>query len=188
MKINRPTIILALTGTFLLASAGSAADDNASEFLRYGLPIGDQADNLSTRKFQQYEIALKEFQHVDDCVEVPEGEPRYELSLMRWKQLNNLEKVNVCIFLLAAELNNHRQMLNWFNSNGFKAILIERGSSVLRFYNRDGDGFLVSASAPIRAPIRVGFLDRLLAHGVSIGVTFASDGEPLNVNTTINRI
>lgn len=187
MKKKEKAIIFSLMGAFLLPSIGFAEDNSAPEFLVFGMPLSQRAEYLSEHKILRYEAALAEFQHVDDCVANAEGDPSYVVSPMRWNRLNTLEKVDVCVFLLAAELNNHEQMLDWFNSNGFKAILIGRPTSIMRNYNRDGEGILVSAVAPIRGPIRVGFLDRLLAHGVSVGVTFSSDGEPLSVNTTITR-
>lgn len=187
MKKKVRTIILALMSVFLLPSVGSAEDNDAPEFLIFGMPLSQQVERLSAPEFRRYQTALAKFQHVDGCVADTGGEPRYGSSLMRWNHLNTLEKVNVCVFLLAAELNNHDKMANWFNLNGFKATLIEKKSSSMRFYIRDDDGVLVSAGAPISGPIRVGFLDRLLAHSVSVGVTFSSDGEPLNVNTTITR-
>lgn len=187
MKETGRAIIFALMGAFLLPCAASAENNSAPEFLMFGMPMSERADKLGAREFHRYVAALAEFRHVEDCVTNTEGGTRYESSLMRWNHLNTLEKVNVCIFLLAAELNDHEQMLSWFNSNGFEAILMDQQPSVMRFYNRDGEGILVSAGAPISDPIRVGLIDRLLAYGVSVGVVFASDGEPLNVNTTITR-
>ncbi len=187
MKKKVQAIIFVLMGAFLLPSYGSAGENTAPEFLVFGRPLSQQAEHLSERNLLRYEAALAEFQHVDDCVTDSENQPRYATSLMRWNRLNTLEKVNVCVFLLASELNNHEQMLDWFNSNGFKAIIIEKPSSAMRIYKREGEGILISAGAPIRGPIRVGFLDRLLAHGVSVGVTFSADGEPLHVNTAVTR-
>jgi hypothetical protein len=181
------SIISAVASAYLIPSVGFADNEIAPEFLSFGRPFSERSEKLSARELQRYERALGKFQRVDDCVEKTEATLDFVLSQMRWNELNTLEKVNLCVFRLAAELNSYERMLRWFNSNGFKAISTEVPQSVMRFYRHDNDGILVSAGAPIDGPIRVGLLDRLLAHSVSVGVTLTSDGKPLGVNTTITR-
>lgn len=179
----------AVMGAFLWTSVGHAQDGKAPEFLRFGKPLNQQFNKLGKRELQLYERAFASFQNVDHCVVVDKSKPSYGNSKMRWKRLNTLEKVNWCVFLLAAKLNDHEQMLHWFNSNGFNATLIKQSPSVMRFHDHDGDGFIVSASVAIgESPIPVGLLDRLLAHSISIGLTVTSEGEPRSVRTHITRI
>lgn len=154
-------------------------------FLKNGMDILNQASGVRERDRSNYLRALNKLERTGCRSELPGQTGRID-----WVEIQSLIELEVCLFLIAAQLDTAEQMSELLRRSGFKqAKMYSQAASITKHYGFEGEGILLSTTMLMRDVPKqtVGFFDRLWAVGLSVGVLFDGENSPKNVSVTITR-
>ena len=182
--------ILLATSFFSQKALGERVNPQQSErgsygFLKLGMPLSAWYGKLSDAQFNRLEAADRKIVRAYDCLKATGDSEIISGTYIDWNIADSIEALEVCLFRVAAELQNPEGVAEWFHHNGFNHVSVRSiDPSIQMALGLAGEGRSVSGGlAEKQLPISIaGWIWFLRPYGLSVSIRTLLDGSPYNVS------
>ncbi|MEP3844678.1 MAG: hypothetical protein ABJM43_04980 [Paracoccaceae bacterium] len=149
-----------------------------------------QSPDLGVLTPRGYVLLGSEPLQLTECLHRQSGGMPDVNSKINWPYVRSQIDLESCVFMMAEVLADIDSLRTWLGANEFKTSEPQEVSkhTMQVIFNKDDSGWSLSAGQPrSKIRLRMGFIDRFLIAGISIGIYLDADGKPLWVKTTYTR-
>ena len=125
---------------------------------------------------------------LENCVHIVTAP---ETAKLHWRKVRTLESLELCLPKVGKHLNGVELAAIWLQLNGFQVAPSRAVSLTIMFvnYKVEGEGArLVAGVGKEGMQIRLGLVDGYFVHGMTAGLLFDQDFNPVSSSATLTRL